>query len=225
MKRRSLFGIFIIAIGVVILLGNLGYLETEDIFSTYWPLIIVGIGLVNLLDRHGSKMFASILLIVGVLLQLKELEIEVLQDVNIYEFIFPAIIILVGLWIIIPRTTREKRNNIDSRDIIDHVAVFAGRDIINNSPDFKGGNLFTAFGGIDVDLAHADIMSHEPIIIDVFAAFGGIELKVPTDWRVEYHGISLFGGADNKTDLSSQNSNKVVIIKGLVMFGGLDIGI
>ncbi len=225
MKRRSLFGIFIIAVGVVILLGNLDYLDTSHIFSTYWPLVIVVIGLVNLLDRHGSKMFASILLIVGVLLQLKELDIEVLQNVNIYEFIFPVTIILVGLWNIIPRATREKRNNIDSRDVIDHVAVFSGRDIINNSPDFKGGNLFSAFGGIDVDLRHADIISHEPVVIDVFVAFGGIELKVPSDWRVEYHGISLFGDADDKTDPAIQKSNRVVIIKGLVMFGGLDIGI
>ncbi|QUI22676.1 hypothetical protein HZI73_10360 [Vallitalea pronyensis] len=222
MKRRSLLGVLIIVVGIIILLGNLDYIDTGDIFGTYWPLVIVAIGLVNLLDRHGSKMFASILIIVGAVLQLEELDIEVLQDVNIYEFIFPAIIILVGLWIIIPRASREKINRMDSKDVIDHISIFSGRDVINNSSDFKGGNLFTVFGGIDVDLTQANILSHEPIVIDVFAAFGGIELKVPIDWRVEYHGISLFGGADNKTVLSAQN-NKVLIIKGLVIFGGLDI--
>lgn len=227
MKRRSIFGVVIIAIGVIILLGNLGHLDTSDIFSTYWPVIIIAIGLVNLLDRHGSKTFASVVLIIGIILQLKELDIEFLRDINIYEFIFPGIIIIMGLWIIIPRSRISKRNsqNVERKDVIDHVSIFSGKDIINSSPQFSGGNLFSTFGGIDVDLRHADIVSNEPIVIDVFVAFGGISLKVPIDWRVEYHGISLFGGADDKTDPGVHNSNKVVIVKGLVMFGGLEIGI
>ena len=138
-------------------------------------------------------------------------------------FIFPAIIIIAGLWIIMPRAKSDKKSNMDLKDIIDHVSIFSSKDMINNSTDFKGGNLFAAYGGIDVDLTHADMMSNEPVVVDVFVAFGGISIKVLADWRVEYHGISLFGGADDKTEPNVRNSNKVVIVKGLVLFGGVDI--
>ncbi|GMQ64471.1 LiaF transmembrane domain-containing protein [Vallitalea maricola] len=221
MKKRNLLGILIIAIGVVILLGRLDIIDSENIFGTYWPLILIAIGLVNLFDKYGSKTLASVFIFVGVIFQLKELNIEILEGINIGEFIFPAVVIIVGAWLIIPK--KKRSNKIYSDNILDTFCLFSGSDIINDSTDFQGGNLGTAFGGIDVDLRNSNITENEPIIIDAFVAFGGIDIKVPMDWKVEIKGIPLFGGWGNKTKREMVNTNKVLIVKCFILFGGLDV--
>ncbi|GKX30657.1 hypothetical protein SH1V18_31370 [Vallitalea longa] len=221
MKRRNLLGILIIAIGIIILLGRLDIIESDNIFSTYWPIIIIAIGLVNLFDKYGSKTLATILIIVGVVFQLKELELEILEDVPIGEFIFPAIVIIVGLYFIIPKK-KGSRKKISSLDSLDSICLFSGYDIVNDSRNFQGGNLVTAFGGIDIDLTHANISESKPVIIDTFVAFGGIDIKVPNDWKVEIKGLPLFGGWENETKRDI-DTNKVLVIKCVIMFGGLDV--
>ncbi|MCT4541914.1 MAG: cell wall-active antibiotics response protein [Vallitalea sp.] len=222
MKKRSFFGMFIILIGILLLLDQLNVVDSDDIFSTYWPVILIVIGLVNLLDKYSSKLFAAILLVAGIIFQLDELDIEVLQYIDASEFIISIIVILIGLWLIIPKTKKRDRNHTMSQDSINSIALFSGSNIINDSNNFGGGNLMAAFGGIDVDLVNANIDSTEPIIIDTLIAFGGIDIKVPRDWKVEVKGIPLFGGWSNKTDRSN-SYNKVLLVKCFVMFGGLDI--
>lgn len=221
MKRRNLLGVLIIAIGIIILLGRLGYIESDYIFGTYWPIIIIAIGLVNLSDKYGSKSLAAIIIIVGVIFQLKELDLEILRDVRIGEFIFPAIIIIVGLYFVIPKK-KGNRTKISSLDSLDSICLFSGYDIVNDSRDFQGGNVVAAFGGIDIDLTHANITESKPVIIDAFVAFGGIDIKVPNDWKVEIKGVPLFGGWDNETE-RDMDSNKVLVVKCFIMFGGLDV--
>ncbi|MCT4543840.1 MAG: cell wall-active antibiotics response protein [Vallitalea sp.] len=223
MKKRNLFGIFVIAIGVIILLDRLGIIVTDDILSTYWPVGLIAIGLINITDKHSSKTFAVILLLVGVVFQLKELNVTVFNNIDITEFIFPVIIIIIGAWLLIPKTSKNLRKNTISTSSIDNMSMFSGSDIINDSENFKGGHLTAAFGGIDVDLRNANISSNEPAIIDSFVAFGGIEIKVPIDWKVQVKGIPLFGGWSNKTDRNIINADKVLIVKCFVLFGGLEI--
>lgn len=222
MKKRNLLGILIIAVGVIILLGRLEIIDSDSIFGTYWPLILITIGLVNLFDKYGSKTLASVLIIVGVIFQLKELHFDILEDINIGQFILPAAVIIVGAWLIIPKR-RGNNRKIYSDNIVENFCLFSGSDILNDSSDFQGGNLGTAFGGIDVDLRNANIIGDEPVIIDVFVAFGGIDIKVPMDWKVEVKGIPLFGGWGNKTKREKVNTNKVLIVKCLILFGGLDV--
>ncbi|MCT4686649.1 LiaF transmembrane domain-containing protein [Vallitalea sp.] len=222
MKKRNLLGILIIAIGVVILLGRLDIVDSDNIFGIYWPLILIVIGFVNLFDKYGSKTLAYVLIIVGVFFQLKELDLEILEGINISEFIFPVVVIIVGAWLIIPKK-KHSNKRVYSDNILDTFCLFSGSDIINDSIDFQGGNLGAVFGGIDVDLRNANITENEPIIIDAFVAFGGIDIKVPMDWKVEIKGVPLFGGWGNKTKREMVNTNKVLIVKCFILFGGLDV--
>jgi predicted membrane protein len=222
MKKRNLLGILIIAVGVVILLGRLEIIDSAYIFGTYWPLILIAIGSLNLSDKYGSKTLASVLIIIGVIFQLKELNLEILEGINVGEFILPSVIIIIGVWLIFSKK-KGTNTKVYSDSTLDNFCLFSGSDIINDSSDFQGGNLGAAFGGIDVNLRDANIIGTEPIMIDAFVAFGGIDIKVPMDWKVEIRGIPLFGGWSNKTKRENVNTNKVLIVKCLVLFGGLDV--
>lgn len=99
----SLFGLILIAVGLVSLLSSLGYVDSWEIFSTYWPLIVVAFGVKSLIDHNSSTIFGIIVIGLGVFLQLEELGLWYLNGLNVREMIVPAVIILIGLYFIVPK--------------------------------------------------------------------------------------------------------------------------
>ncbi len=60
---RFIWGLIIIAVGVVFLLGNLGKVRTHDIFGTYWPVILIILGLWQIIGSGYRDIFPGILFI------------------------------------------------------------------------------------------------------------------------------------------------------------------
>ncbi|HMR72764.1 MAG TPA: DUF5668 domain-containing protein, partial [Candidatus Saccharibacteria bacterium] len=69
-NSRILTGILLIAFGVLFLLGNIGTLTLNDFLSTWWPTLVVVVGLVVFLNNVRSWVFPLFLVAFGVLLQL-----------------------------------------------------------------------------------------------------------------------------------------------------------
>lgn len=89
---------------------------------------------------------------------------------------------------------------------------------------FKGANIRTSFGGTTIDLRHTHIAPGETYI-DLDCNFGGVELFVPADWKVVIRCNTFFGGCDDKRWQrgASINQEQVLIIRGNVSLGGLEI--
>ncbi len=218
-SKRSIVGIVIILIGLCYLFDTMGLIDADDIFGTYWPLILILFGGIMLLDRSTRNSFGVVLVILGIFYQVKMFG-WFFEGVDIWNLVWPAIIIIVGFWFIFP-----KKKQSYSIDALNHTVLFSGADIINTSQNFCGGELTAIFGGLDVDLRQTTISSNETIVIDAFTAFGGIDIKVPQDWRVEMRGFPLFGGWDNKRSANKVGAEvtQVVIVKCLILFGGISI--
>ena len=75
---------------------------------------------------------------------------------------------------------------------VDALAFMGGTTRTSSSPDFQGGDLLAIMGGCEVDLRQANIL-HGPAVIDAFALWGGVEIKVPKDWSVTVKGIPVIG--------------------------------
>jgi hypothetical protein len=60
-------------------------------------------------------------------------------------------------------------------------------------------------------------------VIEVSAVFGGVELRVPSDWIVESEVGVFLGGVDNRARAPEVEGAKRLIVRGGVVFGGLDI--
>lgn len=218
-SKRTFLGLIIILIGVTFFLGTIGIIDSDYIFSTYWPILLIAFGLISLIDRSTRNIFGFTLVIVGVFYQVKLLN-WFFEGIDIWNIIWPLFIIIVGFWFLFP-----KRNKTLSIDTLNQTAIFSGANVINTSSDFRGGELTAVFGGLEVDLRQTIIKTDESVIIDTFTAFGGISLKVPDNWRVEMRGLPIFGGWDNKKKDSKvgPEANHVVIVKCLILFGGIDI--
>jgi len=91
------------------------------------------------------------------------------------------------------------------------------------STNFKGGNITAIFGGSEFDLTQVE-MESDTAIIDVFALFGGTKFIIPEGWNVHSEAVTLFGGFTDKRRRTLSNADgKVLIIKGMIILGGVEI--
>jgi len=91
------------------------------------------------------------------------------------------------------------------------------------SKNFQGGKLTAAFGGIDLDLTQADFNGMVNLQIDVI--FGGMKLIVPPHWDIRTEVTNIAAGIEDKRLYreSEVDPNKVLVIRGTILFGGLEI--
>lgn len=230
MSGKYFFGIILILIGAGFLFDQFAIISFGEIFSLYWPSILIVVGILNFFDRKSSKFGNVVIIIFASLLQLDKLNII---HVNVYKLFWPVILILIGLKIIFSRNKPEikfttnvnlsKTNkNMTLEDRIDSFIMMSGIATNNQSQEFKGGKATAIMGGIELDLRGAKLHNNEASI-EINAIMGGVELYVPDTWRVEITGTPLLGGWSNKRKYEPDMGGPVLKIKCFVLMGGVEI--
>jgi hypothetical protein len=211
---RLFFGLLVVAVGVILLLDNAGTLDAWEIFGTWWPAVVILAGVLTFAANPRHWPVALIITAVGTAFLLSNLGV-----VDAGEFIIPAAIIGVGLLVLFGRGMGSRT---EAGDRVNSFNVFSGSELASHSKQFQGGSISAIFGGAEVDLRDA-----APAVdaqLDVFTAFGGVELKVPEGWQVVVKGLPLFGGIENATvkDTLAADAPKLSV-SATVLFGGLEI--
>jgi hypothetical protein len=211
---RLFFGLLIVAVGTVLLLDNAGVLDAGEIFGTWWPAVLVLAGILTFAANPRHWPVALIITGIGVAFLLSNLDI-----VDIGNIVIPAAIILVGLLVIFGRGLGSRT---EAGDRVNSFNVFSGSEIASHSKQFQGGSISAVFGGAEVDLR--DTVPAPDAALDVFAAFGGVEVTVPEGWNVVTRGLPLFGGIDNATAKEAVPADAPTLaVNATVLFGGLEI--
>lgn len=219
MNRRplpqSLLGVLVVAIGVAALLDQLDVVDVSlgQIVSTWWPLAIVAVGVAALATVPRAWVGPAGLLAVGLLLQLGQLG---LLDVSVWGLIWPIGIILVGISLI----TRLGTPGTDDA-VVNSAVIWWGSERRSTSRAFQGGSLTAIMGGIELDLRQADIVGRAEIA--VFALWGGVEIKVPTTWRVTVTGLPVLGGWEDKTTPPLDPHAPELVVHVTAIMGGAEI--
>ena len=226
MKRvnQVIWGIILVAIGLVVGMNALGIADIDIFFEGWWTLFIIIPSVIGLFCNH-DKIGNLIGLCIGVLLLLCCRDI--LDFTMFWKLLFPVIIVLIGVKMIFgsffDRKTEKIINDIKVGDgeCRCGTAVFSGEDLNFAGEEFHGAELNAVFGGVKCDLRNAII--NQDCVIDVSAIFGGIDIYVPANINVKVGTTSLFGGVTNKVDNYHNPSVPTIYIKGTCMFGGVDI--
>ncbi len=231
---KNLFAGFVfLTIGLVFLLGNLGYVNVHEI-TRFWPVILIGAGVIKLVESGSDYRSAGVFwIVVGLLFLLNSLNIlrVTMRD------IWPVVLIGVGalmLWrSAMGRQERETwatddrgRTSNDpapsSNSVLSATAVLGGVKRLNNSQDFRGGDATAIMGGCEIDLRAASIVPpHEPVL-EVFAMWGGIQIRVPPDWTVVSRVDPILGGIEDKS-AQPKDESKRFIVRGSVVMGGIEV--
>ena len=225
--KRFWLGIILVSIGGLWLLDNLHvipYFLTEYIFS--WPMLLIVIGLYFIL---GRKKYEPGLIIMGIGTVFLMQDLGLFYIRNIWHILLPVLTIVIGISLIMRRSVLnshyehgEKKNDLD---FVDDFAIFGGRERTIDSQTFRGGRTTAMFGGTVMDFRSAEL-ARGVNVLDIFVMFGGAEIIVPPDWTVHVEVVSILGGFSDKRSAALKvvpNPEKVLVIKGFVMFGGGDV--
>lgn len=210
-------GLIILAIGIGTLLSSLNIINFTTAFLDWWPLLVIATGVMVFIGNPRQFVWPLIIVVAGVLLQLRQLDIVTF---NVWRVFWPILIIALGLSVIFNRTHSHK--NVTKKELDEQTAVFAGSKIKNESKDYKGGNLTAIFGGVELDLREATIVSEATI--NISAIFGGVTLLVPLGWTIKSKIMPIAGGVENKTvSVKDKKNGPVLYLAGDVFCGGVEI--
>lgn len=234
---RGLVGFLMLAFGLLLLAGALGYVNVG--FQTLWPLALIIWGIWIVTRSFGGDRLLG-----------KRINDAVRDSIHqkIHDDIHDTISDAVASD---PRADRRarrdwrRRNPHDWADTVksviqdtvsswsgeestdpefDYMAIFGGIKQRVTVKNFRGGRLTAVFGGFEVDLTRADIEG-QTAVIDASALFGGGEIRVPPTWIIEIRGMALLGGYTDEThqEIADSATAKRLIVKGIAALGGVVI--
>lgn len=216
--RRSLgqafVGSLVVSVGVLLLLQRTGALEIDlgQVASTLWPLVVVAVGVASLLTVPRAWFGPVVVTAAGAVLLLDRLRV---LDVGVGDYLWPLGVILAGVGITLGATARSQ-----DADHVTALAFWWGAERRSTSRRFRGASLTAIMGGVELDLRDADIEGTARV--DVFAFWGGVDIKVPRTWVVRTTGLPLLGGWENSTD-APPNGGPVLDVRLVTIMGGAEV--
>jgi len=193
---RVLLGLLILGLGVVIILDKVvGIGINLAVLIDYWPVIPLIFGLNSLATffvaasderRRGiawSRLLtAAILIGIGVVYLGRNLGWFIVDTGLLWSIVFALLLIFLGINLLRSKAAGEGR------------IAFMGGVTVGGSPyRLKSGSYLAFMGGIDLDLATAEIPEGETVL-DLTAVMGGIDVTIPPGLPVIYEGSAVLGG-------------------------------
>jgi predicted membrane protein len=213
-------GLIVIVLGVLMTLDNLQVLEAQR-YLRFWPAGLIALGVVkvwNSRDGMGGAFGGFIFVVIGTWLLLEQ---TALVRVSFWDM-WPALLVFFGLFLVWQGLSGPRRRPAgDSNAFVNATAVLGGVARGNNSTGFRGGELTAVMGGCEIDLRHASIDGEA--VVDVFALWGGIEIRVPPDWTVVSKITPILGGVDDKTRPPQGALRHRLVLRGFVVMAGVEV--
>jgi predicted membrane protein len=220
---RVFWGLVLILIGVLFLLDRMGRLNFGDLIGRFWPLILIAAGLWHLISNQFRDVVGGLFLIViGAIFQLAKLEI---LGRSAWHYIWPALIIILGLWVLAGAFSRQAGPKIPAskEDDLDAFAIFSGLERRIESQNFRGGKATVLLGGIDLDFTQVRL-AEGGASVELTAVLGGIDVRVPRHIRVELDGSPVLGGIEDKHLYTpGSERDQTLYIKATAILGGIEI--
>ena len=213
-------GLIVIAVGALMTLDNLQLVDASR-YLRFWPAALIVLGVVKIWHSRegmGGSFGGFLFIVVGAWLLLEQTE---LVRISFWDM-WPALLVALGVFLVwqgmsVPRRRAAEASN----DLISAMAVLGGVSRGNNSAAFRGGELTAVMGGCELDLRHAAIDGEA--IIDLFALWGGIEIRVPDDWTVVSRVTPILGGVEDKTRPPQTAARHRLVLRGFVVMAGVEI--
>lgn len=216
MSGQRFVGILIVIFGIGLLLQQFDLFDFTTILANWWPIFFILVGIIQIWTNGMQAIIpALIFLIVGIMLL-----INIWIEFNLWQILWPFLLIMFGLSIIFSR--RELKQELDEADEIHLTTFLSGIESKNGSENLSGGSVLSVLGGIQLDLRHAQLIE-SGAVLNVTTILGGVEIIVPENVQVEIKGTPILGGWENKTDTYGMEKNKILYINGVALLGGIEI--
>lgn len=210
---RLWIGLILLALGTLGVLDATGTLESSEAIDRWWPVAIIGLGLIGMIVDRRIAIGPGIVVLIGVLLLADQ------QDWTDEDLVGPVLLIGIGLLLLsgLWRRRREQEHRDNS------LVMFGGTKIKDRSEHFTHADVSAIFGGATLDLREAHV--DREATVEALAVFGGVDVLVPTGWRVSVDGTPILGGVEDKTEDGADLSPEapLLTVHGTAIFGGVDV--
>jgi hypothetical protein len=243
---RIVIGLLVIALGVLFTLDNLGMVGAGDVLR-WWPSLLLIYGLSRLTGfccRQGT-VIGTIFTIAGALLLLREAR---LLPIDPWDF-WPVVLIVIGAVMVTRALQRVSgRDEFPASgagvgpggDPVAGAPASGGTVAGDHSPEFhtfalwsgvehkilsqqlRRGDVAAIRGGQTLDLRGARLAGGTAII-DLVVLMGGVDLYVPPAWKVSVEAVTLLGGFEDATRAPAGEASGHLILRGVVLMGGVDV--
>ena len=206
-------GVFFALLGMLMSLENLRILDTGPMVR-FWPLLLVVIGVLKYRDA-GSKGLAVLSIALGSAVLVLETHWLRFSVASLWPLILigiGAVIVLRAFGVVVPTAVVVPEGMI--------WGVFNARKVAASGPALHGRRVVACMGGAEIDLTDDEPPSG-PVILEVLAMWGGIEIRVPAGWEVICEAVPVMGGLDIKT--GAAYGGRQLIVRGLVLMAGMEI--
>jgi hypothetical protein len=254
LSDRSVIGLLLVALGIMFLLDTTNALGPgTSIVGTYWPALLIAWGLWGFIaSGFVLRLWSVVVLIIGVIFLLSNLRLWSWDAGQLWPIALVVIGLVLlfggrairrggrrwwgrrvgeapagrgsGGWVP-PQVidTGGSRTRTRSSGEFRSSHVFGGGREQVTSQDFQGGEVAAIFGGMELDLRDAGL-ARGRAVIDATVICGGIEVRVPKDWRVNIQTTTLFGGTENKrSQPGPEDARGELTITGTVLCGGIEV--
>ena len=232
---KRLAGIIVVIVGGVLLARQVGADIPRWVIS--WEMLLIAIGFYIGIKHSFRNWVWVIPVLIGSVFMLDDM----MPEFSLRPYFWPVLIISIGLFIMF-RPSGRRRNwgdrswnrgihesgegakPGDTEEYLDSVSIFGGIEKNIVTKDFRGGDVTTFFGGSAINLSQADIKDRA--VLNLTQVFGGAQLIIPANWKLQSEVVSIFGGIEDKRVFQKDQPadvNKTLVLKGTSVFGGIEI--
>ena len=228
MKKKDIFwGLFFILAAILIIVNQLGFLPEVSMVQVVISVLLIGVLIKSSIYLHFP----------GILFPLALLAIIYSDALNITIFstwalLLTALLMSIGLSLIFKKHKFWEKHfskghynteTIDQEDgnVVNCSVSFGTSIKYVNTEHFERANINCSFGSAMVYFDRA-VMESDTAYIDLDVSFSGIELYIPTTWKVINEVNTTLGAFEEKYRSSAPNS-PTVIIRGDVRLGAVEV--
>ena len=211
---RLWIGLVLLTLGVLGILDATGALESTEVIDRWWPVAIIGLGVIGMIVDRRISLGPSIVVVIGLLLLAGQ------QDWADEDLAGPVFLTVIGL-VVLSSLWQRRRSNVGHRD--NALVMLGGSKIKDRSEHFEHADVSAVFGGATLDLCQAHVDRESSV--DALALFGAVDVIVPPEWRVALDGTPIFGGCEDKTDGGMERTENAPLLNvhATAIFGGVDV--
>jgi hypothetical protein len=215
---RTLVGIALIGAGVVFLLEAVGAIEGSGALHSWWPLLVVGLGVLQAGSARRIGGAAAVLVAGGLLL------LGVTTGAlgpRAGKMAWPLAALAAGAWLVSgwgrSRRRRSSADHLDSLSVLDSVRM------ASDCPALRRADLTAVCGKLVLDLTSAGL-APEGGRVSITSVLGHVDVLVPKGWRVDVRGLPLIGGWDDTTSKRGLGpSSPLLEVRILAILGGAEL--
>jgi hypothetical protein len=235
---RFLIGAFLVLIGVLLALEQLGWVEAYHLMR-FWPVLVVLYGLMILQRGGRGVVVGSFVVLIGGWLLLNTLHLLFLEP---WQFLWPLILVVVGARILMrgraplqpPAPPPSTGNFAPSANASpqsgappqsNHISQFGMMGSTKQRVSgviFRSADMTSFMGGCELDLRDALLGTDGAAYVEVFCLMGGAHIIVPTSWKVVVQVTPVMGGVEDKSR-PILGGNQFLYVRGTVLMGGVEI--